>query len=425
MAALVECNIRGGYGFVGSTISKGFLRQLATARMPYDMSAAGINRQDILDAVKIRIVGNRLPDAQSVANALEVDSAHGLFEHRIEAGAIARPGKGTRQFITANGIQIDYVSAPDIKAIPWTEEGAVRVMIDASGKIKNSPDDVRPALRRFGNLSGADIIIATTTLKGAENHVIGTPLEDRVNPLMQDFINGVDLGVRLAFGCGSCTTNVTLATVIALAPYMTFDELVNLITVHAVTGSQKLVDVPDASAVERGRAAFASIIPTSTNAKELGNVYPGLFGKINEALAYRIPTLEGSIVDLLIKATPKEGHAIYTPGEINDILMNASATAQLNGVLGIVPEGKTRVSTDFVNDRHSAIADLNLTKTAPWYNDDGSINPRHFKLYLRSFYANGFAEPHRNLEMFMRLVMNLILAQRNGQTVQTIQGYPA
>src|SRR5699024_12638275 len=67
--------------------------------------------------------------------------------------------------------------------------------------------------------------------------------------------------------------------------------------VHAYTTDQQLLDLPH-SDYRRARAAAVNMVPTSTGAaKAVGKVLPSLNGKLN-GMAVRVPTPDGSIVDL-------------------------------------------------------------------------------------------------------------------------------
>ncbi len=68
-------------------------------------------------------------------------------------------------------------------------------------------------------------------------------------------------------------------------------------TVHAFTMDQMLQDGPHKD-FRRARAATQSIIPTTTGAaKAIGDVLPGLKGKM-DGFSYRVPVIDGSIADM-------------------------------------------------------------------------------------------------------------------------------
>ena len=95
----------------------------------------------------------------------------------------------------------------------------------------------------------------------------------------------------------SCTTNclAPLAKVLN-DKFGIVDGLMT--TVHATTATQKTVDGPSMKDW-RGGVVLQNIIPSSTGAaKAVGKVIPELNGKLT-GMAFRVPTPNVSVVDLL------------------------------------------------------------------------------------------------------------------------------
>lgn len=85
-----------------------------------------------------------------------------------------------------------------------------------------------------------------------------------------------------------------------------------LTTVHAVTGSQSLVDRP-ARKWRRGRSPITSIIPTTTGAAEAtALVLPELEGRMT-GIAMRVPVPAGSIIDFVVRTRSR-----ITAEQVND-----------------------------------------------------------------------------------------------------------
>ena len=83
-------------------------------------------------------------------------------------------------------------------------------------------------------------------------------------------------------------------------------------TIHAMTGDQRVVDLPHKD-LRRARAAGANIVPTSTGAaKAIGLVIPELAGKLH-GFAARVPVLTGSLVDLTVELSVRRPRRSSTP----------------------------------------------------------------------------------------------------------------
>ena len=146
-------------------------------------------------------------------------------------------------------------------------------------------------------------------------------------------------------------------------------------TIHAYTNDQKILDLPHKD-LRRARAAAMSMIPTSTGAaKAIGEVLPELKGKL-DGLAVRVPTPDGSLVDLVVKvkkATTKE--------EIN-AAMKAAAEGPMKGILEYCEE--PIVSIDVIGNPHSSVFDSlstnviggDLVKVLSWYDNEWGFSQR-------------------------------------------------
>lgn len=125
-----------------------------------------------------------------------------------------------------------------------------------------------------------------------------------------------------------------------------------------------------------GRAASTNLIPSSTGAaRAVGLVCPNLKGKLT-GMAFRVPTLNVSVVDLTVKLNTKTTYA--------DIVktMKEYANGSLKGILSVTEDDV--VSTDFNHNPHSSIFDvkagiaLNETfmKLVSWYDNEWGYSNR-------------------------------------------------
>jgi glyceraldehyde 3-phosphate dehydrogenase len=110
--------------------------------------------------------------------------------------------------------------------------------------------------------------------------------------------------------------------------------------------------------------------PTTTgSASAITLIYPELKGRLN-GHAVRVPLLNASLTDCVF-----EVERVTTAEEVNALFATAAA-GPLRGILGF--ETRPLVSSDFINDPHSAIVDgpstmvINGTqvKIYAWYDNE-------------------------------------------------------
>jgi len=290
---------------------------------------------------------NDLTDAKTLAHLLKYDSVH----RKIDAEVSVVEGG-----ISVNGKTIKVLSERDPSKLPWKDLG-VEIVLECTGFF------------RTAEKAGAHI------KAGAKKVVISAPGSG-------DGIKTVVIGVNCKsikpeetiFSNASCTTN-------CLAP---FAKVLNdtfglkrgaMITIHAYTNDQKILDLPHTD-LRRARAAAMSMIPTTTGAaKAVGLVLPELKGKLN-GYAMRVPTPDVSVVDLSFELNKKA-----TVAEINAAIKKA-ADGEMKGILGYTEE--PLVSVDLTGNPHSSIVDLGLTqmiddtfgKIVSWYDNEWGFSCR-------------------------------------------------
>ena len=156
-------------------------------------------------------------------------------------------------------------------------------------------------------------------------------------------------------------------------------------TVHDVTATQTLVDMPNTkkSDLRRARSGMLNLCPTSTgSATAIVEIYPELKGKLN-GLAIRVPLLNASLTDCVFEISKEGG---VTVEEVNAALKKASEEGPLKGLLGY--ETKPLVSTDYTNDTRSCIIDAlstqvidgTMLKIYAWYDNECGYSKRMAEL---------------------------------------------
>jgi glyceraldehyde-3-phosphate dehydrogenase type I len=159
-------------------------------------------------------------------------------------------------------------------------------------------------------------------------------------------------------------------------------------TIHAYTADQNLQDGPHKD-LRRARAAAENIVPTTTGAAiATTEVIPELKG-LFDGLSIRVPVQVVSLSDFTFVLKKK-----VTVEQVNDALKKASKNARWKGILEVTEE--PLVSSDFIGNPASAIADLGLTKVV-----DGDL------VKVIAWYDNEWAYSHRLAEMALQVGRSL------------------
>ncbi|MFO0728040.1 MAG: type I glyceraldehyde-3-phosphate dehydrogenase [Myxococcota bacterium] len=318
MATRIAIN---GFGRIGRCVLRGILK-------------SGLSDLEV-------VAVNDLTDAKTLAHLLKYDSVHGKLGLPVEVKEKA---------FVVGGKEIAILAEKDPGKLPWKALG-VDLVIESSGVFTDGPK-AKPHLDA-----------------GAKRVIISAPGKD----VDATFVYGVnhtafDKNKHFIVSNASCTTNC-LAPVAKVLDDSFGIEHGLMTTIHAVTNDQRILDLPHKD-LRRARAAFESMIPTTTGAaKAVGLVLPHLKGKLN-GFAIRVPTKDVSVVDFV--ATVKKDATVE---EVNKALI-AAANGPMKGVLQCVAE--PLVSSDFIGDAHSSSVDLELTevmekrmvKVVSWYDNE-------------------------------------------------------
>lgn len=305
--------------------------------------------RNALENQEIEIVAINDPfiDLDYMVYMFKYDSVHRRFEGDVHA----EDGK-----LVINGKAITVFSERDPANIKWGEVGADYI-VESTGVFTTTE-------KAAAHLKG-----------GAKKVVISAPSADA--PM---FVVGVNLPAYdpkyTVISNASCTTN-------CLAPLAkVIDDNFGIVeglmsTIHATTATQKTVDGPSAKDWRGGRAVNNNIIPSSTGAaKAVGKVIPHLNGKLT-GLAFRVPTLDVSVVDLVVRLSKPTTYA-----NIKAAMKAAAESSELRGIVAYTEDAV--VSTDFVGHPASSIFDasagiqLNDTfvKLIAWYDNEWGYSRR-------------------------------------------------
>jgi glyceraldehyde 3-phosphate dehydrogenase len=297
---------------------------------------------------------NDVADVATLAHLLRHDTVYGPFP-----GEVVVRG----DLLVVDGTEIPVSSVLDPADLPW-EELRVDVVLECTGKFRSRAD----AAKHIS--AGAKKVVLSAPGKDVDATIVRGVNDEAYVPGRHDVISNA-----------SCTTNC-LAPVAKVLSDTFGIRHGTMTTVHAVTGDQRVVDLPHKD-LRRARAAGANIVPTSTGAaKAIGLVVPELAGKLH-GIAARVPVLTGSLVDLTVELERET-----TADEINAALERASENG-LHGILQVSHE--PLVSSDVIKSSYSSVVDAELTtvtggtqaKVVAWYDNEWGYATRLVELAQR------------------------------------------
>ena len=234
-----------------------------------------IGRMVFREAMKVRnefeFVGiNDLTDAKTLAHLLKYDSVHGKFP-----GKIAVEGN----ILIVDDIKITISAEKQIENLPWKDN--VDIVLESTG-VYTSKEQLERHLAI-----------------GAKKVVLSAPAKDALDATVVLGVNDDILtGKEQTLSNASCTTNCLAPMVKVLNSKFGIEKGL-MVTIHAYTNDQNILDLPHRD-LRRARAAAVNTIPTSTGAaKAVGLVIPELKGKLN-GYAVRVPVPDGSLTDLTV-----------------------------------------------------------------------------------------------------------------------------
>ncbi len=277
-----------------------------------------------------RPVGTGLED---VARFIEKDSTYGTLHNYIGGYRASRVIENLDEktgSMTVDGVHVTVLRQTRNPAeIDWKSLG-VGVVVDTTGKFL---DPTLPAEAPGGSIrshlaAGARRVIASAPFK-IKDKTAAMP-EDAVTTVLGINDNAFDPAKHKIVSNASCTTNCLAHMIKPLLDYFGVQRILtaSMATVHAVTGSQLVLDRPPKAAatdLRRNRSVLNNIILTTTGAaKALALVIPEMkeIGFIAESV--RIPTNTGSLIILVIDIQDDPDAEPIKRGLINQIYKDAA-----------------------------------------------------------------------------------------------------
>ena len=292
---------------------------------------------------------NDLTDAKTLAHLVLYDSAYGRYQHSVEA---------TENGLIVDGKIIPVYAEPDPKKLPWNELG-VDVVLECTGRFVKGD-----AMRLHIEAGAKKVILSAPAKEGGDVPTFLLGVNDATYTTDKTILSNA-----------SCTTNC-IAPVAKIIQDAFGIEKALMTTIHSYTADQNLQDGPH-NDLRRARAAGSNIVPTTTGAAiAVTEVMPELTG-LFDGLAIRVPTIVVSLTDFtfLLKKD-------VTVDDINNALIEASKKPELQGIFTVTKE--PLVSSDFIGNPYSSIADISLTKVVggnlvkiiAWYDNEWGYSNR-------------------------------------------------
>ena len=297
---------------------------------------------------------NDLTDPKTLANLLKYDSVHDRFKGEV--------GYGEKSLIV-NGKEIKIFAEKDPEKLPWKDMN-IDVVVESTGFFRTKE------LASKHLTAGARKVLISAPAKGGDVRTIVLGVNEHTYDRNNDHV----------VSNASCTTN-------CFAPVA---KVLNdnygiirgfMVTVHAYTADQRIVDGPHKD-LRRSRAAGINLVPTSSGAAiAVGEVIPDLKGRLHSE-AIRAPVPNGSVIYFVCELNK-------TPGanEVNELFRSVSAN-HLKGILQYSED--PLVSTDIIGNPHSSIFDASLTevdnsmlKVVAWYDNEWGYSCRMVDLLKR------------------------------------------
>ena len=299
---------------------------------------------------------NDLTSANTNAHLLRYDSTHGRFDGEISVEGDA---------LIVDGAPIRVFAEREPKAQPWEDVG-VEVVIESTGRFTARNDAA-------GHLEG-----------GANRVIISAPSKDAD----ATFVIGVndhefDPATHVVVSNASCTTNCFVPMVKVLDDAFGVTSGL-MMTVHAYTNDQNLLDLPHDD-LRRARAAALNIVPASSGAARATKlVLPAMLGRLDGA-ALRVPVGDGSITDFTV-VVPRS----VTVEEVNEAFRAASTAGPLAKILVYTTD--PIVSSDIVGSPASCTLDAGLTMVMP-------VGPDQTLVKVQGWYDNEWGYANRLVDL--------------------------
>lgn len=284
----------------------------------------------------------------SLAYLLKYDTIYGRYSESIETQPDA---------LFVDGDRIPFLNARAPGDVDWSDLG-VDIVIQATGSYRSME-----WCQKHLAAGAKKVILASTPDTLGDVPVMLTGVNDAV------LTSDIDV-----IALGSNTSNA-IAPIMEILDNAFGIERAFMTTVHAMTNSQRLADVPS-EGFRQSRAAGENIIPAETNSAQIiESVLPKFKGKLTSS-ALNVPVADGSTIDLVIETSRPT-----TIEAVNTAVLSASQ-GPISHIVEYVDD--PIVSSDVRDAPHSAIFDSlatmvlaeTMVKTITWFNNGWGYSAR-------------------------------------------------
>lgn len=313
-----------------------------------------------------------------LAASVERDSSYGrlgTYLHGHKGGRVIEELNEEAGTMVINGVPVKFLrTARNPKDIAW-QENNVKLVVDTTGAFTDPTADAEGGWGSLrGHLqAGAEKVMLSAPFK-IKSKGLDMP-EDAITTVMGINEEDYDSSKHALISAASCTTTCLSYMIKPLMESVGAENFLSasMVTVHAATGSQKVLDsLPNTGAVDlrKNRSILNNIILTTTGAaKALALVIPEMksIGFIAESV--RVPTSTGSLIVLVLNVqddldSPLKRdkiNSIYKEYAANSPYLEYSEGQNVSSDIIGVPEAAAVIESTETHTRTASIP-VNLTK---------------------------------------------------------------
>ena len=313
-----------------------------------------------------------------LAASVERDSSFGrlgTYLHGHKGGRVIEELNEEAGTMVVNGVPVKFLrTARNPKDIAW-QENNVKLVVDTTGAFTDPTADAEGGWGSLrGHLqAGAEKVLLSAPFK-IKSKGLDMP-DDAVTTVMGINEEDYDSSKHALISAASCTTTCLSYMIKPLMESIGAENFLSasMVTVHAATGSQKVLDAlpkTGASDLRKNRSILNNIILTTTGAaKALALVIPEMksIGFIAESV--RVPTSTGSLIVLVLNIQDDLGspvkrdriNSIYSEYAANSPYLEYSEEQNVSSDIIGVPEAAAVIEGTETHTRTASIP-VNLDK---------------------------------------------------------------